>query len=68
MVTNARSFFLLVLITVFLWPLTATAEPIEGCDGAPTSIAVKVRGVRSDHVTVNFELYSDDPDEFLVRG
>ncbi len=68
MVTNARRFFLLALITVFLWPLAATAEPIEDCDGAPTSIAVKVRGVRSDHGTVTFVLYSDDPDEFLVRG
>ncbi len=68
MVTNARRFFLLALITVFLWPLTATAEPIEGCNGAPNSIEVKVHGVRSDHGRVTFVLYSDDPDEFLVRG
>ncbi len=68
MVTNARSFFLLALITVFLWPLTATAELVENCNDAPNSIEVKVRGVRSDHGTVTFVLYSDDPDEFLVRG
>ncbi len=68
MVTNARRFFLLALITVFLSPLTATAEPIEGCNGAPSSIEVKVHGVRSDHGRVTFVLYSDDPDEFLVRG
>ncbi len=68
MVTNARRFFLLALITALLWPLTATAEPIDGCNGAPNSIEVKVHGVRSDHGRVTFVLYSDDPDEFLVRG
>ncbi len=68
MMTIARRFFFLALIPVVLWPLTATAEPIEDCDGAPNSISVKVRGVRSDHGTVTFVLYSDDPDEFLVRG
>ena len=68
MMLDLKSLMSVALACAVSAPMTATAEMDATCDNAPSSIAVKVRGVRSDHGTVTFVLYSDDPDEFLVRG
>ena len=68
MMNSLKSLMSVALACAVSAPITATAEMDATCDNAPSSIAVKVRGVRSDHGTVTFVLYSDDPDEFLVRG
>ncbi len=49
-------------------PFAATAEMDAGCNGASSSLDVRVHGVRSDYGTVTFVLYGDNPDNFLVRG
>ena len=68
MMHSLKAFMYVALACVVSAPMTATAEMDATCDNAPSSIAVRVHGVRSDHGYVTLVLYGDNPDEFLVKG
>ena len=58
----------LALALIVSAPFAATGEIDVGCNGASSSLDVRVHGVRSEHGYVTFVLYGDNPDDFLARG